>query len=96
MAMVAEILPERERGKALGLYMTIIGTGVIMGTVVGGPLVGSLGWRAVFLAVVPMGTVALVAAALLLRIAFVTALSRAFMLSSVFVFAASAISAVRR
>ena len=67
MAMVAEIFPDKERGKALGLYMTIIGTGVILGPVVGGVLVGSLGWRAVFFAVVPMGLLALVAASLVLR-----------------------------
>jgi len=67
MAMVAEIFPERERGKALGFYMTIIGVGVIMGPVVGGFLVDMLGWRAVFFAVVPMGVFALLAAALVLR-----------------------------
>ena len=36
MAMIAEVFPERERGKALGLYMTVIGTGSISGPIVGG------------------------------------------------------------
>lgn len=67
MAMVAAIFPDNERGKALGLYMTIIGTGVILGPVIGGVLVGYLGWRAVFFAVVPMGILALVAASLVLK-----------------------------
>ena len=50
MAMVTQVFPERERGRALGLYMSIIGTGAISGPIVGGLLVTQLGWRAVFFA----------------------------------------------
>ena len=67
MAMVADIFPERERGKALGLYMLIIGTGAISGPVIGGVLVSSLGWRSVFFASVPVGLIAFVAALLVLQ-----------------------------
>ena len=59
MAMVADIFPERERGKALGLYMLIIGTGAISGPVIGGVLVSSLGWRSVFFASIPVGLLVL-------------------------------------
>ncbi|MCH7746183.1 MAG: MFS transporter, partial [Chloroflexi bacterium] len=62
MAMITEVFSERERGKALGLYMAIIGTGAISGPIVGGVLVSALGWRAVFFASVPGGLAALVAA----------------------------------
>ena len=67
MAMVADIFPDRERGKALGLYMLIIGTGSISGPVIGGVLVSSLGWRSVFFASVPVGLMAFVAALLVLQ-----------------------------
>ena len=58
MAMIADIFPPQQRGRALGLYMTIIGTGAISGPIVGGLLVESLGWRSVFFATVPVGILA--------------------------------------
>jgi EmrB/QacA subfamily drug resistance transporter len=59
MAMVGGGFPEEERGRAVGFYMTIIGTGSIGGPVVGGLLVSGLGWRSVFFATIPAGLVAL-------------------------------------
>ena len=67
IAMVADVFPERERGKALGFYMTIIGTGSISGPIVGGLLVSGLGWRSVFFAGIPVGVLALLAAMAVLR-----------------------------
>ena len=67
MAMVADVFPERERGKAIGLYMTVIGTGSVSGPIVGGFLVSGLGWRSVFFASVPVGFLALAAALAVLR-----------------------------
>ncbi len=67
MAMITQVFPERERGRALGLYMTIIGTGAITGPVVGGLLVTQLGWRYVFFASVPIGLIAITAALAVLR-----------------------------
>lgn len=67
MAMITQVFPEQERGRALGLYMTIIGTGAITGPVVGGLLVTQLGWRYVFFASVPIGIVAIIAAMAVLR-----------------------------
>ena len=65
MAMIADIFPSQQRGRALGLYMTIIGTGAISGPIVGGLLVASLGWRAVFFATVPVGILAALLALLI-------------------------------
>ena len=62
MAMVADIFPERERGRAMGLYMAVIGVGAISGPVIGGLLVSELGWRAVFWFGVPVSVIALAAA----------------------------------
>ena len=45
LGMVLEVFPERERGKAAGLYMAVVGTGAVSGPVVGGLLVSGLGWR---------------------------------------------------
>ena len=67
MAMITEIFPERERGKALGLYMAVIGTGAISGPIVGGLLVSALGWRSVFFASIPVGILALFAALVVLK-----------------------------
>jgi EmrB/QacA subfamily drug resistance transporter len=59
MAMVVGAFPEEERGRAVGFYMTIIGTGSIGGPIIGGLLVSGLGWRSVFFAAIPAGLVAL-------------------------------------
>ena len=67
MAMVADIFPERERGKAIGLYMSIIGAGAVGGPVIGGTLVSLLGWRSIYVASGCVGIVALLLAAVVLR-----------------------------
>ena len=67
MAMITQVFPEKERGKALGLYMAIIGSGAISGPIVGGVLVSALGWRSVFFASIPIGIVAMLAALTVLR-----------------------------
>ena len=67
MAMVIEAFSERERGKALGLYILIIGAGLIAGPLVGGLLVSGLGWRAVFFASLPVSAVAMATALAVFR-----------------------------
>ena len=67
MAMVADIFPEKERGKAIGLYMSIIGAGAVGGPVIGGNLVSLLGWRSIYATSACVGVVALLLAALVLR-----------------------------
>ncbi|MCS5649248.1 MAG: MFS transporter [Dehalococcoidia bacterium] len=60
MALMAESFPRNERGKALGLYMTIIGIGATGGPVIGGYLIGTFGWRSMYLAILMFGIMALV------------------------------------
>ena len=48
MALIVEAFPRSERGKALGLYMTIIGSGAVGGPVIGGFLVSLFGWQAIY------------------------------------------------
>ena len=67
MAMVADIFPEKERGKAIGLYMSIIGAGAVGGPVIGGTLVSLLGWRSIYATSACVGIIALALAAVVLR-----------------------------
>lgn len=54
MAIIIAAFPTSERGKAIGLIMTMVGAGAIAGPAVGGLLVDALGWRSVFFANVPL------------------------------------------
>ena len=67
MALITEVFPSNERGKAMGLYMTIIGTGAISGPILGGLVVSNFGWRWVFFAGIPVGILAMLSAALALK-----------------------------
>ena len=55
MAMVVSNFPAGERAKAIGLIMTVVGTGAVAGPAVGGLVVGALGWQYVFYLHVPLG-----------------------------------------
>ena len=56
MAIIIGAFPPNERGKAIGLIMTMVGTGAVAGPALGGVLVDAFGWRSVFFATVPMVT----------------------------------------
>ena len=58
-AMIISIFPASERGKALGMHMSTVGVGLIVGPALGGLLVHILDWRWVFLIQVPAGLVAI-------------------------------------
>ncbi len=50
---------EAERGHALGIWAACNGLAMAIGPTVGGLLIGSFGWRSIFLVVVPFGLAAL-------------------------------------
>jgi EmrB/QacA subfamily drug resistance transporter len=52
-----------ERGRALGIWASCNGLALAIGPSVGGLLIGSLGWRSIFILVVPLGAAALALAA---------------------------------
>jgi EmrB/QacA subfamily drug resistance transporter len=52
----------RERGRALGIWAGCNGLAFVIGPTVGGLLISSLGWRSVFLIVLPLGASACVLA----------------------------------
>ncbi len=60
MAMMTDAFPGRERGKAVGLYTTVVGLGATVGPIIGGLLVSGFGWRSLFFANIPLGVIAVV------------------------------------
>ena len=67
MAIMISSFPASERGKAIGLYMTVVGTGAVAGPAIGGLLVDSFGWPFVFLVNVPLGLVGISATIAVVR-----------------------------
>ena len=57
-AIVTQAFPESERGRAMGFIGSTVSVGLAMGPAVGGILIGTLGWRSVFLINLPIGAVA--------------------------------------
>ncbi|MBN1678773.1 MAG: MFS transporter [Anaerolineae bacterium] len=57
VAIVTEVFPSHQRGQALGIIGTVVSLGIIAGPTAGGLLLGTVGWRAIFLVNVPVGIV---------------------------------------
>ncbi len=62
LAFVGETVPKAKTGSAMGLLGTMSAIGTALGPVLGGVLIGGLGWRAIFLVNVPLGVLALLLA----------------------------------
>ena len=60
-AMVRQVFPNNERGKALGINAIIISLGTLSGPAIGGILLEYTGWPGLFLINVPLGIVAMFA-----------------------------------
>lgn len=56
-AILVEAFPPSERGKALGWIGTAVSLGIVSGPVIGGLLIASFSWRAIFLVNIPVGIV---------------------------------------
>jgi EmrB/QacA subfamily drug resistance transporter len=59
IALLVQAFPSSERGRALGYNGTIIATGIATGPVLGGLIIGTLGWRAIFYVNFPIGIIAM-------------------------------------
>ncbi|WP_205527261.1 MFS transporter [Solimonas sp. K1W22B-7] len=59
MAFVGEIVPREHSGAAMGLLGTMSAVGTALGPALGGLLISTLGWRAIFLVNLPLGLLAL-------------------------------------
>lgn len=56
MAIVTDVYPPEERGRAIGINGAVLSSGIVLGPTLGGLLV-EIGWRWVFLAGLPLGLV---------------------------------------
>ncbi|MCE1253811.1 MAG: MFS transporter [Anaerolineae bacterium] len=59
-AIITEVFPAQERGKALGLMGSIVSIGIASGPPLGGLIIGTVGWHWVFLVNIPIGIMALI------------------------------------
>jgi EmrB/QacA subfamily drug resistance transporter len=59
MAMISQLFPAGEQGRALGTWSSIGGATSVVATPLAGPLIDNLGWRAIFVPVFLVGLVAL-------------------------------------
>ena len=66
MAMVLATFGNEERGKALGSFITVVGTGNVAGPALGGFIAGTMGWQWVFYYGAILGLLAIAAAVLVL------------------------------
>lgn len=57
-AIITEVFPSSERGRALGIMGTVVSVGIAAGPMLGGVLIGLVGWQSVFLVNVPIGLLA--------------------------------------
>lgn len=62
MALVGETVPKERMGRAMGLLGTMSAIGTALGPSLGGLLIAGSGWRALFLANVPIGVLVLILA----------------------------------
>nr|WP_240757597.1 MDR family MFS transporter [Nakamurella flava] len=73
-AILADIVPPRERAKYQGYFLAVFGTSSVIGPLVGGffagaeSILGVTGWRWVFLINVPIGIIALIVVAKVLHL----------------------------
>ncbi len=67
MAIIITAFPASQRGRVIGLFMTTIGMGAIVGPALGGAIVEFLGWRFVFFMGLPLGALSIVTALAILE-----------------------------
>jgi EmrB/QacA subfamily drug resistance transporter len=67
-AIIADIVPPRDRGKYMGLIGSVFAVASVAGPLLGGFLVDSLSWRWIFYVNMPVGAVAIVIVALRLHL----------------------------
>lgn len=67
-AIVADLVPPRQRGKYMGVMGAVFGISSVAGPLLGGWFTDGIGWRWAFWFNVPLGLLAIVAAAVFLKV----------------------------
>ncbi len=62
MAVITRLFPPEQRGQAMALWGAVAGVATLVGPILGGLLIDSLGWEWIFFVNVPVGIVAFVLA----------------------------------
>ena len=60
LAIVTNIFPEKERGKAIGIWIGLNSVGIALGPIIGGALVQHFNWNSIFLINIPVAVIALI------------------------------------
>ena len=61
MSIITNVFDDpRERAQAIGVWGGVVGISLALGPVVGGALVGSVGWPSIFLINLPVGVAAII------------------------------------
>ncbi len=66
LALITDIFPEEERGKAIGLWAGINSIGIALGPIIGGALVKHYAWNSIFFVNIPVAGLALLIGFILL------------------------------
>ena len=67
MAIVTATFPSAERGRVIGMFLSVVGIGAIIGPIVGGLVVDLFGWRYIFFLGLPFGIASIVTGLLFLE-----------------------------
>lgn len=67
MAIITSAFPVNEKGRAIGLIMTMVGVGAVAGPAIGGLAVDAFGWRAVFFLTLPVEVIGVCATLWVMR-----------------------------
>lgn len=61
LAILTNVFPKEERGKAIGVWAGLNGLGIALGPIIGGLIIDKLDWNWIFLINLPIAAVALIA-----------------------------------
>ncbi len=60
LALISEVFPPQERGKAIGITVAVVYIGLSLGPVLGGILTRNFGWPSIFLITLPIGILTII------------------------------------
>ena len=92
MAIISSVFKPGERGKSMGINLTSVYSGLSLGPVIGGVLTQYLGWRSIFMIIVPFQIVSLLLIKLKVKTEWTGAASEKFDLKGAIVYGSALLS----